>query len=188
HSGAVGSLHQEAPMSERRHKNVVNIDEVAAREESHGGFGFSVRRLGADAGGRAVGCSHFEIPPGKTAFPFHFHSNLEEAVYILEGTATVRIGDAKIEVRAGDYIAMPAGPETAHAVTNSGDTTRRSLTIPGPATPVTLDVVVYPDWKRVAYATGIDPTKGIRAPVWIRGLHKEQPPTDYSLDEPLAKK
>jgi uncharacterized cupin superfamily protein len=175
-------------MSERRHKHVVNIDEVAVRDEARGGFGFKARRLGAEAGSFALGCSHFEIPPGKTAFPYHYHSATDEAVYVLEGTGTVRLGDAKVQIRAGDFVAMPAGPDAAHQVTNTGSGPLRLLALSSPGTPVTLDVLCYPDSKKVAYASGVDPTKGIRGPVWIRGLHKEQPPVDYYLDEPLADK
>jgi uncharacterized cupin superfamily protein len=175
-------------MSERRHRHVVNIDEVAVREEARGGFGFTARRLGGDAGSRGLGCSHYEIPPGKTTFPYHYHSATEEAVYVLEGTGTVRIGDAKVVIRAGDFVAMPPGPDAAHQVTNTGTVPLRLLALSAPATPVTLDIIAYPDSKKVAYASGVDPTKGMRGPVWIRGLHKEQPPADYYLDEPLADK
>ena len=173
--------------TDRRHKQVVNIDDVAVREDGKGGFGFRARRLGPEAGGRALGCSHLELAPGKTAFPFHYHSAIEEGIYVLEGTGTMRIGGDRVEVRAGDYIAFPAGPETSHQLTNSGSGPLRYLALSAPAAPVTLDIVVYPDSKKVAYASGVDPVKGIRGPVWLRGLHKEQPPADYYLDEPLAK-
>jgi uncharacterized cupin superfamily protein len=173
--------------TQRRHTQVVNIDEVAAREDGRGSFGFRARRLGPDAGSRALGCSHLELAPGKTAFPFHFHSAMEEAIYVLEGTGTMRIGGDRVEVRAGDWIAFPAGPESSHQLTNSGSSTLRYLALSGPASPVTLDILGYPDSKKVAYASGVDPAKGIRGPVWLRGLHKEQPPADYYEDEPLAK-
>jgi uncharacterized cupin superfamily protein len=174
-------------MSERRHKHVVNIDEVAVREDGKGGFRFRTRRLGPEAGGRALGCSHFELPPGKTSFPFHFHSNTEEAIYVLEGTGTMRIGADHVEVRAGDYVAFPCGPDTAHTLTNTGAAPLRYLAMSGPGTPITLDVIAYPDSKKVAYASGIDPVKGPRGGGWIFGLHKEQPRGDYYEDEPLAK-
>ncbi len=87
----------------RRHPNVANIDKITPNEEVHGGLAFRRRRLGVDIGGRALGCSHFEVAPGKTAFPFHFHSAVEEAIYVLEGTATLRMGKERVELRAGDY-------------------------------------------------------------------------------------
>src|SRR5689334_20542448 len=119
-------------MGDRRHDQVVNIDEVEVRTEAKGGFGFQARRLGTAAGSRALGCGYLEVPPGKTAFPFHFHSNFEEALYILEGTGTARIGEAKVEVRAGDYLAFPPGPSSSHALTNTGTGTLRYLAMSAP--------------------------------------------------------
>lgn len=170
----------------RRHPNVVHIDEVAAREDGRGGFGFRARRLGPEAGGRALGCSYLEVAVGKTAFPCHWHSSFEEGLFILEGHGTLRVGDAKVEVKAGDYVAFPPGPATAHALTNTGPVPMKYLALSAPASVSTMDVVVYPDSKKVAYASGVDPVKGFRGGAWIFGLHKEQAPVDYYLDEPIA--
>jgi uncharacterized cupin superfamily protein len=174
-------------MPDRRHKQVVNIDEVTPREEARGGFRFRGRRLGPEAGSRSLGCTHFELAPGMTAFPFHFHTNYEEALYVLEGAGTLRIGDSEVNLRAGDYVAFPAGPESAHALTNTGTVSLRYLALSGPATPVSLDICVYPDSNKVAYAAGVDPAKGLRGGAWIMGMHKQQPRVDYYLDEPIAK-
>src|SRR5262245_6897007 len=101
-------------MSEaRRHPQIINVDDVAPREERHGGFGSRARRLSNEVGSRAQGCGHFEIDPGKTAFPYHFHSAVEETIYILEGKGKLRIGKDTIDVRAGDYISLPPGPDSA---------------------------------------------------------------------------
>jgi uncharacterized cupin superfamily protein len=173
----------------RRHPHLVNIDQIQPDEQGHGGFGFRLVRLGPEAGSRALGCSHFELAPGKTAFPFHFHSAFEEALFVLEGTGTARIGKDTVEVRSGDYIGFPAGPDTAHALTNTGSGPMRYLCISGPATPTTMDIVAYPDSKKIAFASGVDPVKGFRGGAWLMKLIKEeQPPLSYYDDEPLAKK
>jgi uncharacterized cupin superfamily protein len=172
----------------RRHPNVVNIEEVDPAEQNRGGFGFRRRRLGPEAAGVALGCSHLEVAPGKTAFPFHFHSGFEEAIFILEGEATARIGKETVAVRAGDYLAFPPGPSAPHALTNSGAAPLRYLALSSPATPTTMDIVAYPDSKKVAFASGVDPVKGFRGGVWVMNLIKEdQPKLDYYDDEPLAK-
>jgi uncharacterized cupin superfamily protein len=171
----------------RRHSQVVNIEEVTPRENSRGHFVFRVRRLGPEAGGRALGCSHFELAPGKTAFPFHFHSAFEEAIYILDGTGTLRIGKETTEVRAGDYIALPPGPDSAHALTSSTSGPLRYLCMSGPAAPTTMDIVAYPDSKKIAFASGVDPVKGFAGGAWLMKIIKEdQPKVDYYDDEPLA--
>jgi uncharacterized cupin superfamily protein len=173
----------------RRHPQVVNIEDIAPREESRGGFAHRTRRLGPEAGGRALGCSHLEVAPGKTAYPFHFHSATEEAIYVLEGTASLRVGKDKVELRAGDYVGIPAGPDCAHALTNTGAGPLRYLCMSCPATPTTLDIVAYPDSKKVAFASGVDPVKGFRGGAWIMKLIREdQPSVDYYDGEPLATK
>jgi uncharacterized cupin superfamily protein len=171
----------------RRHPHVVNVDEATTREERRGDFAFRSRRLGAEAGGRALGCSHFEVPPGKTAFPFHFHSAHEEAIYVLEGQGMLRVGRENVELRAGDYVALPPGPEAPHALTSTGGGTLRYLCMSSPATPATMDIVAYPDSKKIAFASGIDPTKGLRGGAWLMKVIKDdQPSVDYYEGEPLA--
>lgn len=173
---------------ERRHPHVANIDEVPAHEQRKGRLGFRVRRMGGPAGSRALGCSYLEVGPGMTAFPRHFHSLLEEALYILEGTGTLRIGEAEVAVRAGDFVAFPAGPETAHALSNSGAEPLRYLALSSPATPVNADILGYPDSKKIAFASGVDLTKGLRGGGWLMKIvSAEAPSLDYFQDEPLAK-
>jgi uncharacterized cupin superfamily protein len=172
----------------RRHPNVVNIEEVAAREEARGGFGYSTRRLGTEAAGKALGCGWYELPPGKTTFPFHYHSNLEEALYILEGAGALRIGDATVEVRAGDYAAFPVGPEHSHQLTNTGTTPLRYLCFSGIAIAPTLDVVGYPDSNKVAFVAGLDPANRTRPPTLRKLIKQDAPMSNYYDDEPLASK
>jgi uncharacterized cupin superfamily protein len=174
--------------NERRHKQVVNVEEVEARTQAQGGFGLTSRRLGAAAGGRALGCSQLELPPGKTSFPFHFHSAFEEALYVLAGEGTLRIGAESVPVRAGDYVALPPGPDFAHTLTNSGTAPLRYLCMSSPAAPSTMDIVVYPDSKKISFAAGIEPGKTLRDG-WVMKLIKdEQPPLGYYDGEPLAEK
>jgi uncharacterized cupin superfamily protein len=50
-----------------------------------------------------------EVSPGRTAWPYHYHTANEEAIYILHGAGTLRVGNVRSTVTAGDYIALPAG-------------------------------------------------------------------------------
>jgi len=178
-----------ASIANRRHPHVVNLDEISPDQQRQGGFEFQRRRLGPEAGSRALGCSYIEVPPGKTAYPFHFHSAFEEAIYVLEGAGTLRIGSDSVSIRAGDYIGFPAGPPSAHALTNTGTTALRYLCVSAPATPATMDIVGYPDSKKIAFASGVDPVKGFRGGTWVMKLIKEeQPSIGYYDDEPLAQK
>lgn len=175
-------------MSERRHARIVNVDEVEPMKQEKGGFKNARRRLAFAAGNVALGASHTELEPGKTSFPFHYHSAIEEALFIIEGTGTLRIGKDTVKLRAGDWVALPPGPDSSHSLTNDGTTTLRYLALSSPATPITLDVVAYPDSKKIAFAAGVDPKKGLQSGWLFKLIREEQPPLDYYEDEPLAKK
>lgn len=46
----------------------------------------------------------------------------------------------------------------------------------------------YPDSKKIAFASGVDPVKGLRGGTWLMKLIKDdQPNVDYYEDEPLAR-
>ncbi|MCR9166036.1 MAG: cupin domain-containing protein [Nannocystaceae bacterium] len=110
------------------------------------------RKLAAAAGGERIGCSLTEVPPGKTAWPFHAHLGNEEAIYVLEGRGTLRLGEAQRTLKAGDYVAFLAHEDAAHQVINTSDAPLRYLAL---STMNPTDVVVYPDsGKRGIFAGG----------------------------------
>jgi len=172
-------------MSERRHPNVVNFEEARATDTARGKFGARRRRLSSEARGSALGCSHYEVEPGKTAFPYHLHHGQEEALYILEGAGTLRLGQESIPVRAGDYVACLPGA-APHALTNSGDRTMRYLALSSPPAAVTMDIVTYPDSEKIGLAAGAEPQKGLLNAALLKIIKEEQPKVDYYDDEPLA--
>lgn len=140
-------------MTDRRHPNVVNIDEVQPDVIAKGSkFGCRDRVLGPQAQTAQLGCSHYEVEPGKAAFPFHWHSAMEEALYVLEGTGTMRIGDARVAVRAGDFVAFPVGPDHAHQLINTGASTLKYICI---STKASAEVVGYPDSKKIGVRAGV---------------------------------
>src|SRR6188768_4296022 len=107
-------------MAERRHPNVINTEEVEIAEQKKGTFHARNRRLGPHVGNAQIGATLTELPPGTMSYPFHYHCANEEAIYIVSGSGTARIGDARVAVRAGDWIALPTGPEHAHQMINDG--------------------------------------------------------------------
>ena len=100
-----------------------------------------------------------ELPPGKTAWPFHYHCGNEEAIYVLSGEATLRLGAERVVVRAGDYVALPAGAEHAHQMTNTGADSCTYLVMSTMRDP---DVIVYPDSDKVGAIAGAAGPKGAR--------------------------
>ncbi|HUY26314.1 MAG TPA: cupin domain-containing protein [Candidatus Binataceae bacterium] len=158
--------------------NVVHQDEMPWTENSRGsGFAFKRKLLGQAAGGLNLGCSLFEVSPGKSAWPFHYHWANEEAIYVLGGIGTLRLGDEKIEVRAGDYIAMPRGPTHPHRLINTSNAPLRYLCF---STMIETEVCVYPDSKKVGVGIGPAGKKAFAA-VYRRGTD-----IDYYDGEPDA--
>jgi len=137
---------------------VIHSDDLPWEEGGHGDlFAHRRRRLGRESGGLQLGCSMIELDPGKTAWPFHYHRANEEALYLLAGEATLRLGSERVRVRAGDYVALPAGPDDVHQLTNTGTEPVRYLVI---STTVTPDVCVYPDSGKVGVVGALDDAEG----------------------------
>jgi uncharacterized cupin superfamily protein len=139
--------------SARRHPNVANIEEIPTGGFEKGSrFALRNRPLGRNTGAKGIGCSWYEIPPGKTAFPNHWHCANEESLYVLEGTGTLRIGPDDVAVGPGDYATFPVGPAHSHQLINTGTTPMRYLCF---STMLTTEVVGYPDSAKIG-AMGFD--------------------------------
>jgi uncharacterized cupin superfamily protein len=163
---------------ERRHPNVVNADELepnTIQKGKHHGIG---RRFGPACGNQQLGGQLMELPPGAISFPFHYHCMNEEAIYVVSGRGTARIGDNSVAVRAGDWIAFPVGPQNAHQMINDSSEPLIYLTI---ATAHKCEVVGYPDSKKVAAMAGVAWDKP-----WIRQIWREGETLDYWDGEPNA--
>ena len=59
-------------------------------------------------------CDIYEIPPGKTNWPHHYHTCNEEVFYILEGQGEVVTDGEVLKVKPGDVLRFPAGEKGVH--------------------------------------------------------------------------
>jgi len=138
----------------RKHPNITHEEEVEWVEQSRGEkFGFRRKSLSGASGGENLGCSLYEVQPGRRAWPYHYHSANEEAIYVLEGKGTLRIAEDKVEIAKGDYITFPTG-RAAHQIMNTSDKTLRYLCF---STMIEPDVIVYPDSKKIGIFVGAAP-------------------------------
>lgn len=85
----------------------------------------------------------YEIPPGKSAYPYHYHLKNEETFFILKGQGLLRSSEGERMVRAGDLLFFPAGEAGAHKLTNPSET--ETLVYLDFDIVHDLDVTVYPD-------------------------------------------
>jgi uncharacterized cupin superfamily protein len=140
------------------------------------------KKLSAAAGSRMLGASIYELPPGASAFPYHYHCANEELIYILKGEGTLRIGEQRIPVRAGSFAGMPRGRNHAHRLYNTSGTTLCYLCV---STMTEPEVAIYPDSHKVGVmvgsAPGGDPSKRTLA-----GVYRESSGVSYYDGEPDA--
>jgi uncharacterized cupin superfamily protein len=158
-------------MTARRHPSIVNLAELEPGDMFPGTkFASRARRLTTAVASRAIGCSWFEVQPGNAAFPFHWHASNEEAIYVLDGEGTLRLGDERYPVRAGDYVALLTGPEHAHQLINTGAAPLRYLVI---STMHPVEVAGYPDSKKIGAVASKD------GRVYLRQVHREDNQKGY---------
>lgn len=135
-------------MSEAKPRGPIAIESVPWTEWRQGvRFGSRYRVLSdTKKDGRKIGVSYEELAPGKQSVPFHYHLVEEEHIVALEGEATLRLGDERYTLKAGDYVGFPAGQRAGHCLINESDKPFRFIMI-GDRSP--NEVCVYPDSGKV---------------------------------------
>jgi uncharacterized cupin superfamily protein len=164
--------------SSRRHPNVAHRDEVEPTIVQRGEHRFERRAFGPMTGSRQLGGSLMELAPGAVSYPFHFHCANEEAIFVVSGRGIARIGESRVPVAPGDWIALPIGPEHAHQMINDSDAPLVYLVI---GTDHKCEVIGYPDSKKVAAIGG----ESWERP-WLREIKRTGETLDYWDDEPKA--
>ena len=171
-------------MSDRRHPHVVNVSELEPRTVTKGKrFGHTGRSLGRATEATQLGCTHYTIEPGRAAFPNHFHCMNDEAIYVLTGAGTLRLGAISVGVHAGDWVNFPAGPDHSHQLTNTGSSPLEYLCV---STLKSAEIVGYPDSKKVAAIAGPSYERAIKGEQWVRILVHEGGNVDYYDGEDIG--
>ena len=166
-------------MSTRRHPQVVNVDELEGMSRPRGRFGVTAKRLASAAGAKQIGFNWMELQPGKTSFPYHWHAGIEEGLFVLSGSGELRVGADRVNVRAGDYAAFPAGPDNAHTLTNTGSEPLRYLSF---SNQNTADICGYPDSKKFGFAAMPDASAWPNN-MWIYRMIDDQASVEYFKGE-----
>ncbi len=99
--------------------------------------------------GMAKGCvaAVYSVPPRKTAYPYHFHTQCEEVFFIISGSGILKTPLGEKKVSAGDFIYFPANENGAHKLTNDSDS--ETLTYLDFDTHGEIDVALYPDSNKI---------------------------------------
>ena len=110
------------------------------------GFSYRRARLGRQAGAEKLGVSLYEIPPGNSSFPYHWHGANEELAIVLSGRPSVRTPEGWRELGEGEVLSFPTGEAGAHQFANRGDVPARVLVI---STMLAPEVNGYPDSGKI---------------------------------------
>jgi len=89
----------------------------------------------------------YDIPPGKSNYPYHYHEQDIEIFYIIDGDGILEEPDGKREIKKGDIIICPPNSNGAHKITNISNSNKLSYiefdTIHKP------EVVKYPNTNKI---------------------------------------
>lgn len=124
-----------------------NIDDLPRKHRSGAeGYEFYRRDLLAVHEAQSL-VRVYELPPGKSAYPYHYHLKNEETFFILKGEGLLRSSEGERPVKAGDLLFFPAGEEGVHKLTNTSET--EMLVYLDFDVVHDLDVTVYPDSGKI---------------------------------------
>ena len=102
---------------------ITNADKLTVKHQNvHEDYEYYKKTVLSGNNGNKCNVSVYEVPPGKSAYPYHYHYQSEEVFYIISGVGLLRTPDGEITVNAGDILAFPACESGAHKLTNSSET------------------------------------------------------------------
>jgi uncharacterized cupin superfamily protein len=115
------------------------------------GYHAAYVRVAPQIGGTMLGASIYELPPGQSICPYHYEYGNEEWLLVLGGSPTLRHPEGEDELRSGDVVCFPVGPDGAHKVTNRAEAAARVVIFSTKHDP---SVAVYPDSDKLGVWPG----------------------------------
>jgi uncharacterized cupin superfamily protein len=134
------------------------------------GWKSNVRRLVPP--GNTLGMSVYELSPGQTQCPYHFHHGNEELILVLRGRPTLRTPDGEDQLVPGDVVHFSKGAAGAHQVVNRTDEPVRYVVADAHDSP---ELVEYPDTGKFAVMARTESQRG--GPIWT--VHRLDDAVDY---------
>ena len=134
------------------------------------GWKSNVRRLVPP--GNTLGMSVYELLPGQTQCPYHFHHANEELILVLRGRPTLRTPDGENQLDPGDVVHFSRGAAGAHQVVNRTDEPARYVIADAHGSP---ELVEYPDSGKFAVMARTESQRG--GAIWT--VHRLDDAVDY---------
>jgi uncharacterized cupin superfamily protein len=129
------------------------VDGALDLEQDRDGYSWRAARfVGKRLGASLIGASVYELPAGQRSFPFHYHHGVEEWLYVVAGTPSVRTPAGEQPLKPGDLICFPSGADGGHTVTGPG----RVMMFSANREP---SISVYPDSDKIGPRPGSGPDR-----------------------------
>lgn len=132
----------------------VNEQDIDWDDYERGEQTFRRKELANAVDAEELGCSLYELPPGKRSWPYHYHTANEEALFVLSGSGMVRQDGEERSIETGAFVTFPADERGAHQVVNDGEEPLRYLAVSTMDEP---DVTVYPEMEKIGVFVGSPP-------------------------------
>jgi len=136
----------ELPAVAPRPSTIVALAEIEPGLQDRGPVHRTRRDLGRAAGSQLAGLQHVTVPAGRRSSVRHCHSHDEELFVVLEGSATLLLGDERHAVRPGSIVARPPGTGVAHSFEAGDD----GLVLLAYGTREPGDTCWYPDSRKIS--------------------------------------
>jgi len=117
-----------------------------SHKNEHVGYEYFRHKIVPRNVARQCTVSVYRLPPGKSAYPYHWHTQNEEVFYIISGSGILKTPEGERKVTAGDFLFFPANESGAHKLTN---TSSEELIYIDFDTQNPIDVALYPDSGKI---------------------------------------
>jgi uncharacterized cupin superfamily protein len=109
------------------------------------------RHFGEELGAKLWGGTVYELAPGESVCPYHWHFGEEEWLLVLAGSPTLRTPDGERVLEPWDVAVFVTGEAGAHEVRNESGEAVRIVMLSTVSDP---EVCVYPDSGEVGVNAG----------------------------------
>ncbi|MEL6169490.1 MAG: cupin domain-containing protein [Pseudomonadota bacterium] len=156
---------------------VLNIDDVLATQElvdtnpRRGQFESRMGAIGRALDTKGIGINVTVVPPGRKAWPRHYHYVNDEMFIVLNGTGTLHFGDDDHPVKPRDIIYIRGGTGIPFQLENTGT---EELEYLGLSTMIPGDVFHYVDSGKYGVMAAGTPFRVIETgglPKFTRFIH-----------------
>lgn len=137
----------ELPPLAPRPPTIVALGDVEPSLQDRGPVHRTRRDLGRAAGSVLSGLQHVTVAPGRRSSVRHCHSHDDEIFVVLEGSATLLLGDERAPVAPGTIVSRPPATGVPHSFEAGDD----GLVMLAYGTREPADTCWYPDSRKISF-------------------------------------